>query len=75
MSLSFILIIPLITLKILEPYLFPLVFLTILSFYTFWKMTHTQTNKKYENTSAWALMYTTYFIYAMGFALLTILST
>jgi len=72
MSLSFILIIPLVKLKILEINFLPLSLLVILSVLTFWKMIHVQSHKKHENSAAWTLMYTTYFIYALGFAFLTI---
>ena len=72
MSLSFILIIPLVKLKILEINFLPLSLLVILSVLTFWKMIHVQSHKKHENSTAWTLMYTTYFIYALGFAFLTI---
>ncbi|RLF29354.1 MAG: 4-hydroxybenzoate polyprenyltransferase [Thermoplasmata archaeon] len=79
MTAAFILIIPLIILGVLEIYLYPLVSLTILTICIFWLMTHNnKSQKKYvvrgENTSAWTLMYTTYFIYALGFAFITIYS-
>ena len=73
MTTAFILIIPLILLDILNPSLLPLTLLTILCFIIFWQMTNTQKNKKYENTTAWTLMYTTYFIYALSFAFITIM--
>lgn len=75
MTTAFILIIPLVILEILSPSLLPLTLLTILCFIIFWQMTNKQKNKKYENTTAWTLMYTTYFIYALSFAFITIIFT
>jgi len=72
MSSAFALIIPLILLNILELYLLPLALLSILSFFIFWFMLHSHKNEKRENTSAWTLMYATYFIFALSFALITI---
>jgi 4-hydroxybenzoate polyprenyltransferase len=72
MSSAFILIIPLIMLNIMEFYLLPLTFLIVLSFFIFWLMIHHHKNEKCENTSAWTLMYATYFIFALSFALITI---
>jgi len=69
---AFALIIPLILLNILELYLLPLALLSILSFLIFWLMIHNNKNEKCENTSAWTLMYATYFIFALSFALITI---
>ena len=72
MSSAFALIIPLTLLNILELYLLPLALLCILSFFIFWFMRHSHKNEKCENTSAWTLMYATYFIFALSFALITI---
>ncbi|UCD13890.1 MAG: UbiA prenyltransferase family protein [Thermoplasmatales archaeon] len=72
MASAFALIIPLIILKIIEFYLFPLTLLVVLSFLIFWLMIHDRKNEKHENTSSWTLMYATYFIYAVSFAIITI---
>jgi len=72
MGSAFALIIPLILLNIIELYLLPLALLFILSFFIFWLMIHNRKNEKCENTSAWTLMYATYFIFAVSFALITI---
>ncbi len=72
MSCAFALIIPLILFNIIEFYLLPLSLLIILSFFIYWLMIHSHKNEKCENTSAWTLMYATYFIFALSFALITI---
>ena len=72
MSSAFALIIPLIMLNIIEVYLFPLAVLVVLSFLIFWLMINSHKNEKCENTSAWTLMYATYFIFALSFAIITI---
>jgi 4-hydroxybenzoate polyprenyltransferase len=72
MSSAFLFIIPLIFFNIVEEYLFPLSTLSILCLLIFWLMINNHKNEKYENTSAWTLMYTTYFIFALSFAVLTI---
>ena len=72
MGSAFALIVPLIMFNIIEFYLLPLALLIILSFFIFWFMLHSHKNEKCENTSAWTLMYATYFIFALSFALITI---
>jgi 4-hydroxybenzoate polyprenyltransferase len=72
MTISFLLIIPLILLNILDLYLMPLTVLIILAFFISWLMISRQKNDRYENTTAWAAMYATYFIFAISFAILTI---
>ncbi len=72
MTLAFILIIPFTYFGFIDLYLMPLSLLTIFSFLIFWLMINNHKNQRYENTSSWTLMYTTYFIFAMGFAILTI---
>lgn len=69
---AFALIIPLIMLNIIEAYLFPLALLVVLSFFIFWLMLNSHKNEKCENTTAWTLMYATYFIFALAFAIITI---
>lgn len=69
---AFALIIPLIALNIIEAYLFPLALLVVLSFLIFWLMINSHRNEKCENTTAWTLMYATYFIFALAFAIITI---
>ena len=72
MSSAFLLILPLVLFNILEVYLLPLLILVILALYIAWLMIHDKQNQRYENTASWRLMYTTYFVFALGFALLTI---
>ena len=72
MSSAFFLIIPLALLQIIEIYLLPLSILLVFSFAIWYLMVNSQKNKKYENTSSWTVMYGTYFIFALSFALLTI---
>ena len=72
MSTSFLLIIPLVLFNILETYILPLSMLVVLAFYIFRLMIHQRKNERYENTSAWTVMYATYFIFALSFAFLTI---
>ena len=72
MSTAFTMIIPLVVFHILEIYLLPLVFLILLASVIAWLMIHQRKNEKYENTSAWTLMYATYLIFALSFAGLTI---
>jgi len=72
MILAFTLITPLILIGIIEFFLFPLTFLIVLSFLIFWLMIHNRKNERGENTPSWTLMYATYFIYALSFAIITI---
>jgi hypothetical protein len=69
---AFALIIPLVIMQILDWYLIVLSSLLLCSISIAYLMIHTQTNNKYENTSAWTLMYSTYFLFALGFAMLII---
>lgn len=69
---AFGLIIPLVYFHIIHYTLLPLVFLGILSVLIGWLMFHKHKNTKCENTSAWTLMYATYFIFALSFAVITI---
>ena len=69
---AFGLIIPLVYFHIIHYTLLPLAFLGILSVFIGWLMFHKHKNTKCENTSAWTLMYATYFIFALGFAVITI---
>lgn len=69
---AFGLIIPLVYFHIIDYTLLPLVFLSILSVFIGWLMFHKHKNTKYENTSAWTLMYATYFIFALSFSMITI---
>lgn len=73
MTSAFLLILPLIFLEIIDWYLLPLLFLSGLSVYIAWLMTHDYKNQRCENTASWKMMYTTYFLFALSFALLTIL--
>jgi hypothetical protein len=69
---AFGLISPLVYFHIIHYTLFPLVFLSILSVLIGWLMFQKHKNTKCENTSAWTLMYATYFIFALSFAVITI---
>lgn len=69
---AFGLIIPLVYFHIIHYTLLPLAFLGILSVFIGWLMFHKHKNTKCENTSAWTLMYATYFIFALSFAVITI---
>lgn len=61
---------------ILEPYLWFLTFLAIPSYLIFYLMIRDRRESRFlENTSAWALMYVTYFVFASGFSFLTILGS
>ena len=72
MGSAFILIIPLILLQVIEPYFYPLSLLILLSIAIFWFMHQKHKNERCENTTAWTLMYATYFLFALSFAVLTI---
>lgn len=61
---------------VLDPYLWLLTFLAIPSYLIFYLMIREDKGcKLLENTSAWALMYVTYFVFASGFSFLTILGS
>lgn len=72
---AFSLILPLVSLQIVPPSLFPLASLSILSIIIGWLMLQKQKNTKCENTTAWTLMYATYFTFALSFAVITIFSS
>ena len=69
---AFLLIIPLVCLQVIQITYVPLIFLIILSCLIGWTMLHTHHNETCENTSAWTLMYATYFLFALSFATITI---
>jgi hypothetical protein len=69
---AFLLILPFVYLRVLESMFLPLALLLILSGVIGWSMLHTHHNQTCENTSAWTLMYATYFLFALGFAMITI---
>ena len=69
---AFGLICPFVYFHIIHYTLLPLVLLSILSVFIGWLMYQKHKNTKYENTSAWTLMYATYFIFALSFAVITI---
>jgi geranylgeranylglycerol-phosphate geranylgeranyltransferase len=69
---AFALILPLVYLQIIQVALLPLAFLGFLSVGIGWLMLHKHKNAKCENTSAWTLMYATYFIFGLSFAVITI---
>jgi geranylgeranylglycerol-phosphate geranylgeranyltransferase len=72
MLVAFLLILPFVYLHILDSMFLPLSFLVLLSCFIGWSMLHTRHNHTCENTSAWTLMYATYFLFALGFAMITI---
>ena len=58
---------------VLGSYLWLLTLLTIPSFLVFYQMIREKKGCRFlENTSAWAMMYATYFVFAFGFSVLTI---
>ena len=69
---AFSLISPLVYFRIIDYTLLPLMLLSILSIFIGWLMFYQHKNTKCENTSAWTLMYATYFIFALSFAAITI---
>lgn len=71
---SFGLILPLIAFHIIDISFLPLSCLIVLSVIIYWLMIHNRKNETYENTSSWTLMYATYFLFALGFAFITIFS-
>ena len=72
MTSAFCLILPLVYLGIIKTTLLPLASLSILSIVIGWLMFHHHKNTTCENTSAWTLMYATYFIFALSFSMITI---
>jgi len=73
MSSAFGLIVPLVYWKVIDASFFPLIFLVVFSGIIGWLMLHTHKNETCENTSAWTLMYATYFLFALSFAVITII--
>jgi geranylgeranylglycerol-phosphate geranylgeranyltransferase len=69
---AFSILLPLVYFHIIPAQLFPLSSLFILSVIIGWLMLHNHKNTKCENTSAWILMYATYFLFALSFAVITI---
>jgi geranylgeranylglycerol-phosphate geranylgeranyltransferase len=59
---------------VLEPSLWPLTFLFIMSCFVFYLMIRENESKTLENVHAWSIMYIEYIFFAMGFALLVIFS-
>jgi len=72
---AFCLILPLIYLNILPSEVFPLTFLSLFGLLIGWLMYRLCKNTKTENTPAWTVMYSTYFLFALGFAIITIFSS
>jgi len=60
---------------ILESYLWLLTFLAIPGYFIFYLMFKQEESKHLENTPAWVLMYVTYFVFASGFSVLTIMGS
>jgi geranylgeranylglycerol-phosphate geranylgeranyltransferase len=69
---AFFLILPLVYFQVIPNTFLPLSLLIIFSGTIGWSMLHAHHNQTYENTSAWTLMYATYFLFALGFAVITI---
>jgi len=59
---------------LLDPYLWPLVFMAIPTFIVIFLMIKSNESKTLENVPAWSIMYVQYIFFALGFALLTIFS-
>jgi geranylgeranylglycerol-phosphate geranylgeranyltransferase len=74
MSLAFLLIIPFVFIGTLGFYLLPLSLLSLASLCIAYLMSKTVRSHRYENTISWCCMYGTYFLFALGFAVLTIVS-
>jgi geranylgeranylglycerol-phosphate geranylgeranyltransferase len=72
---AFCLILPLVHFHMIPAEIFPLAFLSFLSILIGWLMLNKQKNEKYENTSSWILMYSTYFTFALTFAVIIIFSS
>ncbi len=69
---AFLLILPLVLFHFIDSYFLFLSLLVVCSIVISFRMTHSHRNDKYENTSAWTLMYGTYFLFALSFAFLVI---
>ncbi|MBN2600276.1 MAG: UbiA family prenyltransferase [Candidatus Thermoplasmatota archaeon] len=69
---AFGLIVPLVIYHIIDGLFLLLALLGIFSVIIAWLMMMSHKNEKGENTSAWTLMYVTYFIFALSFAIITI---
>jgi 4-hydroxybenzoate polyprenyltransferase len=69
---AFSILLPLVYFHIIPAQLFPLASLCFLSVIIGWLMLHNHKNTKCENTSAWTLMYATYFLFALSFAVIII---
>jgi 4-hydroxybenzoate polyprenyltransferase len=72
MTSAFLLIIPLVYLHVIDGAFLFLTSLIFLSVFIGWLMFHNHKNATCENTSAWTLMYVTYFIFALSFTIITI---
>jgi 4-hydroxybenzoate polyprenyltransferase len=72
---AFFLIVQLVYYHILPTIVLPLSVLSIFSVIIGWLMLHKHKNSKYENTSAWTVMYMTYFLFAFSFGIITIFSS
>jgi len=72
MTIAFLLILPLVYFQLINSSFLLLTFLVFLSIFIGWLMFHNHKNTTCENTSAWTLMYATYFIFAISFTVITI---
>jgi geranylgeranylglycerol-phosphate geranylgeranyltransferase len=72
MTSAFVLILPLVYFEIIQTTFLPLAVLGFLSIVIAWLMMQDHKNTKCENTSAWTVMYATYFVFAISFAVIVI---
>ncbi len=75
MCTSFLMIIPAVAFHMLDSYFLPLTGFFFFGVLISVLMIHHHTNKGCENTSAWSLMYGTYFLFSLSFSFLTIVHT
>ena len=59
----------------LDPYLWPLIFVVILTFLVTYLMVRSKESQTLENVPAWSIMYVQYILYALSFSILTIFYT
>jgi 4-hydroxybenzoate polyprenyltransferase len=72
MTSAFLLIFPMVYFEIIQASFLPLAALSVFGIVIAWLMVQDYKNKKCENTVAWTVMYATYFIFALSFAVIAI---
>jgi len=72
MTSAFALIFPLVYFQLINASFLPLAALSLFGTVIAWLMVQDHKNKKCENTAAWTVMYATYFIFALSFAVIAI---